>query len=103
MLIERGLLLELGLESAVHKDAAHRLESGWDSVTRQIHGRGLAAVVAGRNGQAYLPEQWPHSHTFRSGNQENLLVADRRTDEYAAASPERRRVLTQLAWGDRGA
>jgi hypothetical protein len=100
-MIERELLLGLGLERALDKDGALRLESGWHGITRQVQASGLQALVVGRDGRAYPPEDWPRSRTFRSGGQENLLIADNRTEEYRLASPQRRRELAELAWGPR--
>ena len=42
---------------------------------------------------------WPASHTFWQGTQDNLLVADNQTDDYADAAPPVRRLLSQFAWG----
>lgn len=97
--IDRERLLSLDLGRAVDKLGAHRLESGWEGMSRRLRERGLRTLVVGRDRRAYEPEQWPASRTFRSGNQENLLVSDNRTREYDEASPERRRELELLAWG----
>lgn len=99
-MMERELLLELGLERPYDKRTAYLLESGRQSITRQIQGRGLRAVVVGRDGHAYDVEEWPRSRTFRSGGQSNLLVADNRTSEWEQATSEQRRLLTHYAWGD---
>jgi glycosyltransferase involved in cell wall biosynthesis len=40
--------------------------------------------------------------TFRSGRQENLLIADNRTDIYLQAPPAERSHLARLAWGPEG-
>jgi hypothetical protein len=96
---DRELLLELGLERAVDKDAAHSLESGWRSITRQVLAMGLSVLVIGRDGNAYEPREWPASCTFRSGEQENLLIGDNRTEEYRLAAPAVRSTLSELAWG----
>jgi hypothetical protein len=96
---DRELLLELGLGRALDKDAAHRLESGWHNITRQVLAMGRSVLVVGRDGHAYEPQQWPASRTFRSGEQENLLIADNRTEEYRLASPDGRGTLSELAWG----
>jgi hypothetical protein len=98
-LADRELVLELGLERAVDKDAAHGLESGWHSITRQVLAMGLRVLVVGRDENAYEPEEWPTSRTFRSGEQENLLIGDNRTEEYRLANPAERSTLNELAWG----
>jgi hypothetical protein len=99
-MLERELLLELALEPPYDKRTAYLLESGRQSITRQVQGRGLRTVVVGREGRAYDVKEWPRSCTFRSGEQSNLLVADNRTNEWEQATTEQRRLLTHYAWGD---
>lgn len=97
--IERDLVLSMGLQAAANKRDTYLLESGRGSITRQVLDRGLRPVVVGRDGEAYRIERWPVSHTYRSGAQENLLVADRRTRDWERASPRLRRRLSRDAWG----
>jgi hypothetical protein len=85
------------------KRGAWGLESGRQSITRQVWERGLEALVVGRDGQAYPRDRWSESATFRSGEQRNLLVADNRTRQFAEATPEEQRRLAELAWGATGA
>lgn len=94
-----ALLRELDWSGVHSKLGALKLESGRSSLTRQVQRRGLRTVVVGRDGALSDPEAWPESNTFRSGEQENLLIADNRTDDYAAAAPDLRRQLAQMAWG----
>jgi hypothetical protein len=98
-MIDRGSLLEMALDRVHEKHAAYLLESGRQSITRQVSERGLHAVVVGRDGDAYGVEAWPQSHTYRSGEQENLLVEDNRTRDWHRASTRVRRRLTLDAWG----
>ncbi len=98
-MLERALLLEMGLERAADKRATYRLESGPHSVTRQVQAHGLRTVVVGRDGRAYDVEEWPRSATYRAGGQKNLLVADNRTGDWERASPRLRRRLSRDAWG----
>lgn len=98
--IDRDLMLDLDWPRVGVKRAAWELESGTRGVTRQIEQRGHAALVIGRDGHAYPREQWPHSRTFRAGEQENLLIHDNRTRQFDEAPPRLRRRLTRLAWGD---
>jgi hypothetical protein len=101
--IEREAVLSLGLQRAADKRDTYLLESGGASITRQILDRALRPVVVGRDGEVYGIERWPASHTYRSGAQENLLVADRRTRDWERASPRLRRRLSRDAWGERRA
>jgi hypothetical protein len=98
-MLERRVALELGLERARDKRAAYLLESGWQSITRQVRARGLRAVVVGRDGCSYDVGEWARSRTFRSGGQGNLLVADNRTGDWQRAPVGLRRRLSRDAWG----
>lgn len=97
-LIGRRQFLELR-RPLPDKRAAERFESGCDGLTAALHARGLNVGVVDREGVCHRPERWAASRTFRSGAQENLLVADNRTAEYAAAAPDRQRQMAHWAWG----
>jgi hypothetical protein len=101
-MLDRLALVEMGLDQAADKRATYLLESGRQSITRRVQERGLRATVVGRDGQVYGVEAWPDSHTFRSGEQENLLVADNQTEDYRTASPHRRRRFSRDSWGAPG-
>ncbi len=98
IVLRRELMLGLDWPVIRKKAQAWRLESGRKSVTRQVWDRGLEALVVGRDGEAYGPDRWMQSGTFRSHGQENLLIADNRTEDYARADPARRKELERLAW-----
>lgn len=98
-MIRRRRLLGLSVGPIASKLDAERFESGRRGMTRQLQARQLRALVVGRDGAAYPPDRWPTSRTFRSGEQENLLIADNRTQQYAEASVEERARLRRLAWG----
>ncbi len=98
-MLERHRVVEMGLGHAGDKRATYLLESGRESITRQVQKQGLRAVVVDRHGESYDVEDWPSSRTFRSGDQENLLVADNQTHDYARASTRRRRRLSLDSWG----
>lgn len=93
----REHLLAIEWPRIASKMDARRFESGPRSLTRQLQRFGRA-VVAGRDGRAYDPDAWRESHTFRAGNQTNLLVSDNRTRQYLAASPKQRDDLERRAW-----
>lgn len=99
-MIERAVAIAMNLDAARDKRATYLLESGRRSITRQILERDLRAVVTGRDGRVYGVKDWAASRTYRSGKQENLLVADRRTEDWANASPRLRRRLSRDAWGE---
>jgi hypothetical protein len=101
-MIERSRWLSLQTSPLRSKWHTHLFESGMEGMTPRLKYAGLEVLVVGRNGVAYPNEKWPESGTFRSGNQDNLLVADNRTREYDEAGDEARRHLRLLAWGHEG-
>ena len=101
VMIDRSLLLELGLGGAVDKRAAYLIESGWNAITREILRRGMRALVVGHDGRRFDVDDWPASGTFRLGDQENLLIADNQTGAYQGAWWRLRRRLTRASWGSR--
>jgi hypothetical protein len=98
-MLSRELMLDLDWGPLRRKIDAWRVESGPRNITRQVLDRDLEALVVGRDGEAYPPERWHASRTFRSGAQENLLAADNRTREFDQAGPSLRRALAEAAWG----
>ena len=78
---------------------AYRFESGDRSLTRQILARGLRALVVGRNCRGYSPRWWPKSGTFRQGSQDNLLVADNQTREFASLRWFDKSAVATKTWG----
>ena len=97
--IDRQLLLSLRLRHIDNKTDTYKVESGRRSLTAQIEGDGLKAVVCGRDGRAYLKEDWAASGTLWQRRQENLLVADNQTRSYESGDLARRQVLSRFAWG----
>jgi hypothetical protein len=99
-MIERGRFLSLRRPSFARKRGALKFESGRLSMTRQILKHGLRPVVVGRDGNVYDVPEWNSSSTFHAGAQKNLIIGDRRTQEYCVAAPELRRFLESQAWAD---
>jgi len=95
--MERQAILELDWKANPSRAETVMLEGGANSLTRQVRGCGLEALVVGRDG-TYPPERWRESATFRSGGQSNLLLSDNRTRHYQEAGPLVRRGLAWLAW-----
>jgi hypothetical protein len=99
-IIDRSIVLAMNLDAAADKRSTYLLESGRRSITRQVLERGLRAVVVGRDGRVYGVKDWATARTYRSGEQDNLLVADNRTADWQSASPRLRRRLSRDAWGE---
>lgn len=99
-MIRRDVMLRLKRWNMTRKVDAFRFESGKGSMSNQILRMGLKILVVGRDGHAYLPDEWPNSETFRQGSQRNLLVSDNHTRSYENADSLQRQVLSRLAWGN---
>lgn len=84
------------------KREAHALESGRRGFSAFLRGRRLNPVVCGADGQIFYPEQWPSSATYRSMEQQNLLVADNQTSLYDSQPSAVRHALQSAAWGRSG-
>jgi hypothetical protein len=97
--IDRKLFIELADGNLNTREDEGAFESGPDGMTKQIMRRNLKPVVVDNKGKIWHIEEWPYSYTFRSGHQENLLVADKRTYHYAVGSHRRRRHLADINWG----
>ena len=93
--------LFLDLETPVFKTKIDTtlFEHGKNSMTNQIIRRGFKALVVDKNGKSYEPANWAQSNTFWIGNQDNLLIADNRTEQYRTANQQMKAYLTKLAWG----
>lgn len=94
--LHAATLARLRWPATPDKRDALALEGGRRGLSAQVGRRVLVDV----DGNAVPPEHWPTSRIFRSGEQERLLVADNRTDQYSAADTAERAALRRLAWGD---
>lgn len=99
LVIPKARLLEVRVSGSRTKRQDHRFESGRHGLTRQLERHGGRVRVVGRNGQAYAPEDWAVSNTYRRPGQENLLVSDNRTRQYSAADARTRASLELVTWG----
>jgi hypothetical protein len=97
-LLSRGVLRTLSWGATASKLDAHLIESGRDGLTAQLLRAGLEAVVVGKDGRGYPRDQWHASGTFWQAGQENLLIADNKTQQYQGATPAERQRLSRGAW-----
>jgi hypothetical protein len=97
--IERDILTGLEFAAIREKEDAYAIESGPRSLTSQVLGLSLDAVLVGRNGRSYSPPDWWKSQTFRQRRQANVLVGDNQTERYRIADRAERKFLSGLAWG----
>lgn len=98
-LIMRENMLNIRSGIILTKMHAYCLESGKNSITKQIERMGLRAIVVGADGLGYEKDQWHKSNTFWSGGQANLLIADNQTRKYLVEDDTRRACLERFAWG----
>lgn len=99
-LLRRMLYLELMQRDPFSREECWWFEHGPDNMTRALERRGQRTFMVGRLGPVPVSEGM-HQRIFRSGEQEDLLVADNRTDAYEFGSAAQRDVLRRLAWGVR--
>lgn len=102
-MLPREVMLKLHAGLLLSKMSAYRFESGKNSMTRQVLGMGLNVLVVGRDGIGYEKEEWHKSRTYRQGEQDNLLVSDKRTGHYQDGDKIKRHNLILTAWGEEAA
>jgi hypothetical protein len=100
-MIRRDVMLGLRRAPLLDKQDAYRFESGKEGMTSQLLRAGLRALVVGRDGRGYEPDEWHLSETLWQGEQRNLLVSDNQTKDYARGDSRRRIFLSRAAWGDK--
>ncbi|MCF8468770.1 MAG: hypothetical protein K9G33_15325 [Sneathiella sp.] len=97
-LIAADMMRKIKFIDVSDKDDARFMESGPKSVTRQVIDLGKHPYVVDCNGKYWPADDWPKSATFRSGNQEGLMVSDNRTRAYSSGDNWTREYLFDLAW-----
>jgi hypothetical protein len=99
-MIERRLFVEmLSVCQIRNKNDAFFVESGPNSITRCIFRAGQSALIVGRDGRGYHPENWPRSFTFRQGDQSNLLVKDNVTRTFEQMPWKEKEEISAKTWG----
>ena len=101
-MINRKLMLRIKYKRLKNKFMAYIMESGRNSITKQVLSMGFDVVVIDRWGGNYNIEQWPDSKTFWIDDQQNLLISDNQTRLYEKAEEEEKSKLAYLAWGRNG-
>jgi hypothetical protein len=97
--IERELLLSLRAGRLGAKRLAYRFESGRSNMTAQLTARGRPPVVVDRAGAVRHGPEWHEADVFWQARQQDLLVADNQTRQYAEGPAHHREVLSKFAWG----
>ena len=85
------------------KDECYEVEHGDKSLTWQVLNKGHRCLVAGKDGGVFDKEWWPHSYTFRHGDQENLIASDNHTRNFDNLPKDRQIQMYKEAYftGDR--
>jgi hypothetical protein len=99
-MLSRENMSSLYTQPILNKDDAYRFESGKTGLTKTILSKNLKVLVVGKNGIGYEKENWWESNTFRSGEQENLLIGDKHSFLYLDSDEDTRRRLNRLTWVD---
>lgn len=97
--LRADLVPQLKWPMSLEKAACNEFEAGDWSMTRQVMAVGWDPVVMSKTQGLWTKEAWNAIQVFREEEQQELLIADNRTDHYAGAGPEERAYLRQLAWG----
>lgn len=99
-MVLRDTMLKIRYRLVLTKWHAYRLESGKNSITKQIERMGMKAIVVGKDGVGYGKNEWHASNTFWSQNQSNLLIADNQTRKYDMEDGVQRSWRERFAWGE---
>jgi hypothetical protein len=100
-MIQRELLVDILSSYSIRtKVDAWFAESGEESITRRVFRMGRTALIVGRDGRGYHPNNWPRSLTYRQVDQSNLLVKDNVTRAFDQSPWEEKKELSFSAWGN---
>ncbi len=97
-MMDRKLFIELADGRLETRNDEYNFEAGDNNLTSLIVGRGLVPIVIDKDGTPWTSDQWEQSKTFRSGNQEMLLVSDNRTRDYDLDCEGRKEYFRKMTW-----
>jgi len=98
-IIMRDTMLKIRRGRLLTKIQGFFLESGKDSITKQVELMGLRPMVVGKDGKGYEKREWDISNTFWRREQENLLISDNQTRKYDKADSDWKKKWEFFAWG----
>ena len=99
-LIKRNLLRRFNFLVPESKEACAIFESGYEGLTRKIIDLNLGVCVVGADGVAYSIQDWQKSNTFRSKEEENILISDNHVRGWRETSISKRSLIHELTWGN---
>lgn len=82
------------------KKSTYGFESGPNGLSITMLREGKRLVLVDRNGRCMDSEHWPTGGCFRSGNQENLMIADNQTRSYDELSQPEKHTHLLMSWGN---
>jgi hypothetical protein len=85
--------------SILSKNDEFLFESGKYSLTVQALHMGYEVLVVGADSKTYSLAEWRKAKTFRSYNQENLIIANHHHRCYTAASDKMKRLFEKKTYG----
>lgn len=97
-MMSREFFLSLSPPAKTKADCQH-FEAGPQGLTKKIFEAGGHCGIVTRSGCLIEPPAWPNIPIFRVDQQQELLVGDNRTHDYAIASLGKKRKLAAKAWG----
>lgn len=80
------------------KEACNNFEHGPKGLSRQLERDGYELYVVDCDGKSYPRSEWVNSRTWRTSQQERLLLGDNRTREYHEVDEPSRRFLVGVTW-----
>jgi glycosyltransferase involved in cell wall biosynthesis len=98
-LMRRELLIDLKFDLDNSKLACLQFESGPAGLYARLEQRGLKSILVGADGRTFDVDRWIESHTFRLGDQSNIMVKDNRVRDVDNAPACERALLVNLTWG----
>ncbi|MFN8243101.1 MAG: hypothetical protein U0X40_03515 [Ferruginibacter sp.] len=98
-LVEREIFLQYPQRSPQRKFQAYLIESGRNSLTNFVRKKQRLAFFVDKYGNLFDGANAFRSNVFRKQGQEDLLISDKQSEWFAAASPDEQKRLTQNAWG----
>jgi len=99
-LIKGNLLSGLNFSVPDSKEACAIFESGYEGMTNKIIDLNLEVCVVGADGIAYSINDWLKSNTFRSNEEENVLISDNHIRDWRETPNLKRTLIHELTWGN---
>jgi len=98
-LVDRKRFLDAYGDERFTKRDSYLMESGPDSLTNRYISVGDPVLVLNKSGQLFEPKDWAKSKTYRSSNQEKLLIGDLKTYRFHYLTKRRRLDISERCWG----